>query len=94
MDWEILNLVSFMARWNGNACLDAIKISSHKEGRAFMGSHFGNGVLMFSWGYLFRTTKFHNLWVKGLANSLKDTIAPFEAIIETDWAPFTFTMNW
>ncbi|MDE0756327.1 MAG: DUF6065 family protein [Woeseiaceae bacterium] len=92
--WEILNPVSFTARWNGKAGLDAVKISFHKEESALVGSHFGNGVLTFSLGYLFRTTKSHNLWVKGPANSPKDAIAPLEGIIETDWAPFTFTMNW
>ena len=92
--WEILNPVSFTARWNGKAGLDAVKISFHKEESVLVGSHFGNGVLTFSLGYLFRTTKSHNLWVKGPANSPKDAIAPLEGIIETDWAPFTFTMNW
>ena len=92
--WEILNPVPFTARWNGKDGLDAIKISFHKESSALIGSHFGHGVLTFSMGYLFRTTKSHNLWVKGPANRPKDGIAPLEGIIETDWAPFTFTMNW
>ena len=32
--------------------------------------------------------------MKGPANRPKDGIAALEGIIETDWAPFTFTMNW
>lgn len=92
--WEILNPVAFTARWNGKPGLDAIRIKFSGEKSALIGSHFGNGVLTFSLGYLFRTTKSHNLWVKGPANQPKDGIAPLEGIIETDWAPFTFTMNW
>jgi len=92
--WEILNPVPFAARWNGKVGLDAIKISFHDESSTLIGSHFGSGVLTFSLGYLFRTSKSHNLWVKGPANRPKDGIAPLEGIIETDWAPFTFTMNW
>jgi len=56
--------------------------------------HFGCGVLTFRVGYLFRTPPGVNLWVKGPPNEPKDGIAPLEGIIETDWSPSTFTMNW
>ena len=92
--WEILNPSAFTASWNGRDGLDAIKIKFHDEPTELVGSHFGHGILTFSMGYLFRTTKSHNLWVKGPANAPKDGIAPLEGLIETDWAPFTFTMNW
>ena len=32
--------------------------------------------------------------VQGPVNRPKDAVAPLSAIVETDWAPFTFTMNW
>jgi hypothetical protein len=35
-----------------------------------------------------------NLLVRGPANVLKDGVCPLEGIIETDWCPATFTMNW
>ncbi len=92
--WEILNPVAFTARWNGRDGLDAISIKFDGEQSDLVGSHFGHGVLTFSLGYLFRTTKAHNLWVKGPANRPKDGISALEGVIETDWAPFTFTMNW
>lgn len=92
--WEILSPVSFTARWTGKEGLDAIRIRFDDEPSDLVGSHFGHGVLTFSLGYLFRTTKAHNLWVKGPTNLPKDGIAPLEGVIETDWAPFTFTMNW
>jgi len=92
--WEVLNPAAFTAKWNGKPGLDAISIRFHDEASSLVGSHFGHGVLTFTLGYLFRTTKSHNVWVKGPANAPKDGIAPLEGIIETDWAPFTFTMNW
>lgn len=92
--WELLNPVAFTACWNGNDGLDATEIRFHGESSPLVGSHFGHGILTFTPGYLFRTTKTHNLWVKGPANHPKDAIAPLEGIIETDWAPLTFTMNW
>lgn len=92
--WEILNPVAFTAKWNGKPGLDAISIKSHGKAAELVGSHFGHGVLTFSPGYLFRTSKSHNLWVKGPSNAPRDGIAPLEGLIETDWAPYTFTMNW
>ena len=92
--WELLNPAAFTARWNGRAGLDAISIRFHGEPSPLVGSHFGHGILTLTPGYLFRTTKSHNLYLKGPANRPKDGIAPLEGLIETDWAPFTFTMNW
>lgn len=92
--WEILCPASFTARWNGKNDLPAIRIKFDGEESPLIGSHFGHGVLTFTLGYLFRTTKAHNLWVKGPTNQFKDGISALEGIIETDWTPFTFTMNW
>lgn len=96
MGWEVLNPVAFTAKWNGRAGRDAISIRFHgsSSDASLVGSHFGHGVLTFTPGYLFRTSKGHNLWVKGPANMPKDGIAPLEGLVESDWAPFTFTMNW
>ncbi len=92
--WEILSPAGFTARWNGKNDLPAIKIKFDDEESPLIGSHFGHGVLTFTLGYLFRTTKAHNLWVKGPTNQFKDGISALEGLIETDWTPFTFTMNW
>ena len=94
LGWEVLNPSAFTARWNGKDGLDAVDIRFHDEPSPLIGSHFGHGILTFTSGYLFRTTRSHNLYVKGPANRPKDGIAALEGIVETDWAPFTFTMNW
>ena len=41
-----------------------------------------------------RTEPGTNLWVTGPTNAPKDGIAPLTGFVETDWAPYTFTMNW
>ena len=92
--WEVMCPTGFTARWNGKNDLPAIQIKFDDEESPLVGSHFGHGVLTFTLGYLFRTTKAHNLWVKGPTNQFKDGISALEGIIETDWTPFTFTMNW
>ncbi len=94
MGWDILCPVSFTAKWNGRENIEAIKIKFQGQESQLISSHFGHGVLTFTLGYLFRTSKSHNLWIKGPTNCPKDGIAPLEGLIETDWAPFSFTMNW
>lgn len=92
--WDLLCPTGFSARWNGKTTLDAIKFKWDDQPMDSVASHFGSGVITFTPGYLFRTPKDHNLWVKGCPNSPKDGVVALEAIVETDWAPFTFTMNW
>jgi hypothetical protein len=94
MGWEIPSPVAFAARWNGGPGEDAIELRFDGARSRFAQSHFGHGVLSFAVGFLFRTPPGHNLWVTGPANRPKDGIAPLEGLVETDWAPFSFTMNW
>ena len=74
--------------------MNALKFRWEDEPHEAIASHFGSGVLTFTPGYLFRTSKDHNLWARGCPNLPKDGVAPLDGIIETDWAPFSFTMNW
>lgn len=57
-------------------------------------SHFGSGVLTFYIPRIFRTDPEYDLVVQGPVNSPKDGIYALSGIIETDWAPYSFTMNW
>lgn len=92
--WEVLSPVSFSAEWNGGQAKDCIRISSTGAAHLLPVSHFGSGVLTFHMGALFRTEPHVQLWASGPINRPKDGIQPLTGIIETDWAPFTFTMNW
>ena len=97
MGWEVLCPAGVKAEWNGGNDLSDIKVEidtpAWDQGR-FAISHFGHGVLTFQLGYLFRTEPGIGIWARGVPNLAKDGIAPLEGIIETDWMPFTFTMNW
>ena len=57
-------------------------------------SLFGQGMLTFHIEGIFRTPPGWNLWIGGSPNQAKDGIAPLTGVVETDWSPFTFTMNW
>jgi hypothetical protein len=56
--------------------------------------HFGHGVLTFHVPCLFHTDLGFDLFVTGPINRPKDAIAPLTGIVETDWSPYGFTMNW
>jgi len=94
MGWDVLSPADVLARWNGGTAKESIEITVEDGPAWFAASHFGSGILTFSFGYLFRTPPGHALYCKGPANAPKDGIAPLEGFIETDWAPYTFTMNW
>ena len=94
LGWELTCPVDFVAIWDGGDRKESIRIQFDRAPSQYVSSHFGQGILTFAPGYLFRTPKGHNLWCRGPANDPKDGIAPLEGIIETDWSPYTFTMNW
>ncbi len=91
--WEILCPSAVTAIWDGDASQAGIRITSDDEKCPAI-SHFGNGILTFSVPILFRTSPEIDLLVQGPVNIPKDGIAPLSGIVETDWSPFTFTMNW
>ena len=93
--WMLLNTAPFTATWNGGAGIDAVTVTPALAGRPLLGnSHFGSGVLTFHVNGLFRTDPGYDLMVTGPLNHIKDAIQPLSGVVETDWAPFTFTMNW
>jgi hypothetical protein len=89
--WEILCPDDFTAHWNGANHKEAISIDG--DGRSAT-SHFGNGILTFHVGYLFRTSPGWAIWMRGRPNSHKEGIYPLEGVVETDWLDFPATMNW
>ncbi len=92
--WEILCPTGFAAAWNGRSRIEAIQIDPDPGTIAPAVSHFAQGILTFHLPCLFRTDDGFDLFAQGPINRPKDGIYPLAGIIETDWAPYTFTMNW
>jgi len=94
--WCILNDADFDVIWGGKNGLESLKILPHDKSREpiFAISMFGYGILTISIPFLFRMPPLHNLMVRGPANFFKDGAAPLEGLVEADWTPYTFTMNW
>lgn len=95
--WELRCPFDFEAAWDGTNSLEAITVvtsASRTNVERLVASHFGHGVLTFHIGWLFRRPPGWALWVRGNPNQLKDGIIPLDGLVETDWLPFTFSMNW
>jgi hypothetical protein len=92
--WELLCSAGFTATWDGGRGVDSIAVVPDEPNKSPAVSHFGSGVLTFHVPCLVRTDPGYDLMVQGPVNSPKDAIAALSGIIETDWAPYSFTMNW
>lgn len=94
MGWELLSPSGFVAEWDGGQDMDAIRVHADPGTTAPAVSHFRHGILTFHIPCLFRTEPGFDLVAQGPINRPKDGIAPLAGVIETDWAPYGFTMNW
>jgi hypothetical protein len=95
--WELLMPASIEASWDGGAAKESIilkSLSGEAADSQIASSHFGHGILTFHTGYILRTDPGWGILCRGAPNEAKDGIAPLDGLIETDWLPYTFTMNW
>jgi len=92
--WEILSPCAFDAWWTGGALARDVVVRTDGPGDQAPVALFGQGVLTFHIQGLFRTPPGWDLFVGGSPNRPKDGIAPLSGVVETDWSPYTFTMNW
>ena len=95
--WEILCPMTFNAEWNGGLMQEDIRIwtdNPHPHLDRFAKSHFSHGVMTMHTGYMFRTPPGWSIMAMGSPNHVKDGIQPLAGVVETDWLPFPFTMNW
>lgn len=95
--WELLCPFGFTAEWNGGILQEDITIRPDRpkpDLKDYVSSHFSHGVLTFHAGYLFRTDPGWSMTAQGPPNLPKDGIYALSGLVETDWLPFPFTMNW
>jgi len=93
--WLILNTATVRARWHGGSEPGSVEFELDGGASWFHPtSHFGHGILTWNLPFLFRTPPGFNLLVRGPANNPKHGVTCLEGIVETDWAPATFTLNW
>jgi len=95
--WELTCPFDLEIKWTGGPRNEHLTITSPDKSAflpSFVSSHFQKGIVTFHTGYLFRTPPGWAVWCMGPPNWPKDGIYPLSGLIETDWLPFPFTMNW
>ena len=96
--WEVFAPTGLTASWSGGDRVEDVEITldepmaMNTPGSPV--SNFGSGILTFDMGFLLRTPPGWNIWVSGPVNQPKDGICALTGVIETDWSPYSFTMNW
>lgn len=94
--WEVLSSCGFTVVWNGGTAAEDVSVTVDEGHPAHQWpvALFGQGTFTIHVEGLFRTPPGWNLHVGGPPNMFKDGAAPLTGVIETDWSPYTFTMNW
>jgi hypothetical protein len=98
--WEILCPVPIEVTWNGGMGGADLEVKALKRLPGdrpvdhFCRSNFTRGVVTFHTDYVFRTEPGWDLIATGPINQPKDNAYPLTGVIETDWLPYPFTMNW
>jgi len=98
--WDILCPIPFEIEWNGGPRAEDLVVRPLEPmpGRwpfkDFARSHFTQGIVTLHTNYLFRTPPGWSLLVHGPFNEPKSGISPLTGLIESDWLPYPFTMNW
>lgn len=96
--WHILCPFDIEVTWNGGEKVSDLTVSSTSVGDEKLAhvamSNFSRGIVTFHVGYMFRTPEDWSIITSGPANEPKDGVYPLTGIIETDWLPYPFTMNW
>jgi Family of unknown function (DUF6065) len=94
--WEMLSPCAFEAMWTGGDRPEdvIIRVDKGYDTPYVPVALFGQATFTFHIEGIFRTPQGWNLWVGGPPNYAKDGIAPLSGVIETDWSPYGFTMNW
>lgn len=95
--WQMLAPFAISIGWNGGPHAADISIQAEdgvSQVDLFAVSHFNLGIVTMHTGYLFRTEPGWHLLATGPFNEPKDGIVALTGVMESEWLPFPFTMNW
>lgn len=92
--WEVRCHAGFRIYWTGGNREEDLVIQSDAPPAMLPTNIFGHGILTFHMHGLIESEPGWNTLVMGPLNAPKDGITALAGVIETDWSPYTFTMNW
>lgn len=92
--WAVLSPCDFKVSWYGGDVPNGVEVFDIEE--RFMEnihSHFGSATFTINVDFIIKTPENYSLYIRGLPNKEYGILKPLDAIVETDWLPFTFTYN-
>lgn len=94
--WTVLSPSDFSVSWHGGSGPDQVEIFSSDPDfpDKHVISHFGEGTFTLQLDFIIQTPENYSLYIRGVPNEMSSIIKPLDAIVETDWLPFTFTYNY
>jgi hypothetical protein len=98
--WEVLCPVPIDIEWNGGPAVADLTVTAlkplpgNRPLEHFCRSNFSRGIATIHTDYLFVTEPGWDLVATGPVNDPKDNAYPLTGIMESDWLPYPFTMNW
>jgi hypothetical protein len=94
--WQLLCPCDLEITFTGGMGKDDIQVKALDgfDVRYAAESNFTRGIVTFYTNYLFQTEPGWQLMATGPFNEPKDGLYPLTGIVETDWLPYPFTMNW
>lgn len=97
LGYWIINNADITVYWDGGDQISNIKITAENRSPGdwkLESAHFTIGIITFSIPFIFKTQPGWGLYVGPCPNQPIDGLQGLEAIVETNWLPFTFTMNY
>jgi hypothetical protein len=98
--WEVLCPIPLEIRWNGGMAVEDIQVIGLETltgGVAvdhFCRSNFSRGIITFHLDYVIETEPGWGILATGPFNDPKPGASPLAGVVESDWLPYPFTMNW
>ena len=93
--WTVLSPVNFTVSWFGGingADVDVVSSDPDFVTNSVV-SHFGEATITLQLDFVIQTPENYSLYIRGIPNKDYGILKPLDAIVETDWLPFTFTYN-
>src|SRR5690348_3166373 len=98
--WEVLCPAPVEINWNGGMAIEDIEVKalddlpSGAPVEHFCRSNFSRGIITFHLDYVIETEPGWGILATGPFNDPKPTASPLTGLMESDWLPYPFTMNW
>lgn len=95
--WEVVLDCGLRVAYDGGMGIESVRlevVGSSLRTDLVAESNFARGIVTLQTGFQFATPEGWQLLVTGPTNDPIDGLSPLSGIVETDWLPYPFTMNW